>query len=124
QRFDIGAGSLWDTLVHLYAADLVWITAIEGDPSPNSPFDVKVEGFHELERCWEACDARWTAFMEDLSEIDLARMVEKKTNHPSFKGRMIRTPLSDAIMHVCLHAQYTTAQATNMLRRLGATPTP
>ncbi len=124
QPMQIGAGSLWDTLVHIYAADLIWIEAINGDPDPMSLFDVKIATFEELETAWQACDDRWTAFLEDLTELDMARMIEKKSTCAGSEGKAIRTPLADVIMHVCLHAQYTTAQATNMLRHLGVSPTP
>ena len=39
-------------------------------------------------------------------------------------GRRLAVRRGDVLLHLSLHAQYTTAQAVNMLRRLGVSPLP
>ncbi|MEZ6146081.1 MAG: DinB family protein [Planctomycetaceae bacterium] len=39
QAFQMGQGSVWKSLLHLYAAEYVWLEALEGNPSPVLPGD-------------------------------------------------------------------------------------
>ncbi len=119
QEFAIGMGSLWNTVVHLYAADYVWIETLTGNPHATSPFDIRFERLEDLEAAWQIADAKWKQLLDTLTEADLTRLVQR-TN--SVTRLSFSTPIGDALLHVALHAQYTTAQATNMLRQLGVTP--
>src|SRR5262245_58042712 len=49
QSHDIGQGSLWRTLTHLYAAEYVWLGALEGNPKAAAPGDApgKIPGNQE-----------------------------------------------------------------------------
>lgn len=123
QTFAIGQGSVLATLVHLYAAELVWLAAIEGNPSPMSPFDVRMESLHELEQAWGDLEGRWERFYANLREADLGRPVTKTSAlNPTAPPKT--TSLADVLLHLSLHAQYTIAQMTNMLRQLGIHPLP
>ncbi|QDT90437.1 DinB family protein [Gimesia algae] len=53
----------------------------------------------------------------------LDELVSKRSTS-SGKGRVQQTRCVDILLHVCTHAQYTTAQVVNMLRQLGAEPLP
>ncbi len=123
RTFAIGQGSVLATLVHLYAAEFVWLEAINGNPRPISPFDVRMDSLAELQSAWASLETRWQAFYETLKESDLTRMVAKTSAlDPTAPPRT--TPLADILLHLSLHAQYTTAQMINMLRHLGVKPLP
>lgn len=47
-----------------------------------------------------------------------------KRSTSSGKGRVHQTRCEDILLHVCTHAQYTTAQVINMLRQIGIEPLP
>ena len=49
QPFSIGQGSIWKSLLHLYAAEYVWLATLEGDPAPLVPGDLpgKIPGNQE-----------------------------------------------------------------------------
>lgn len=116
QPFEIGAGSLIKTLAHLHAAEVVWLSAINGQADPPSPFHFRFSDLAQLEAAWDESEKGWQSLLGVLTEESLGRAVTKKA---SLTGETARTPLLDVLLHVCTHAQYTTAQAINMLRRLG-----
>lgn len=118
EQFEIGQGSIMATMTHLYAAEFVWLAALEGEGHPPSPFTFAFTSFAALEAAWDELDARWQWFLEHLQPAMLTTMVTKRSTS-SMAGRTVATPMVDVLLHVCTHAQYTTAQAANMLRHLG-----
>lgn len=121
QSFDIGQGNVLATLAHLYAAEFVWLEALNGNATPVSPFKVTFDNFADLETAWDALDERWRTYLAGLTAATLEQPVTKQSTS-SGAGKMWVTPARDVLLHVCTHAQYTTAQAANMLRHLGVTP--
>lgn len=135
QSFAIGQGSVWKTLTHLYAAEYVWLEALLGNESPLLPGDVlgKLPGnqegegaigsLDELTSKWESLDQRWGQYLSALCDESLGETVYK-TSTSSGLGKCHGTSRADVLLHVCTHAQYTTAQLVNMLRQLGQTELP
>ncbi|WP_298869443.1 DinB family protein [uncultured Gimesia sp.] len=74
----------------------------------------------ELQQKWAELDQRWIHYLEQLTDESMEELVGKSSTS-SGKGRVHRTKRSDVLLHVCTHAQYTTAQIVNMLRQVGAT---
>lgn len=121
QRFDVGRGSVWSSLVHLYSAGLVWLEALTGRADAPLAGDDAFETLEELQIAWSAMELRWRRYLDELTERKLDLPVHRKST--SFgAGRVWVTPASDVLLHVCTHAQYTSAQIVNMLRRLGVPP--
>jgi uncharacterized damage-inducible protein DinB len=128
--FPIGQGSIWKSLVHMYAAEYVWIEALEGNDDPCCPGDVRgklpgnqlgeggIKSFAELREKWAAQELRWSAYVESLSAESLEDPVYRVSTSVSGGERFVARR-SDGILHVCLHAHYTTAQVINMFRQLG-----
>lgn len=135
QGFSIGQGSVWRSLVHLYAAEYVWLEALQGNESPVLPGDLTdalpgnqrgeggIESLGELKQKWNAQEQRWIEYLEQLSPEMLDDLVGKRSTS-SGKGRVHQTRREDILLHVCTHAQYTTAQVVNMLRQIGIEPLP
>ena len=135
QAFQMGQGSVWKSLLHLYAAEYVWLEALEGNPSPVLPGDRpdKLPGNQEAEGAipdlaklqdnWSALDARWEYYLAHLRDGQLDEMVAKTSTRTGPDVKHL-TRKSDILLHVCTHAQYTTAQAVNMLRQLGVESLP
>lgn len=133
QPFAIGQGSVWKTLMHLYAAEYVWLAALQGDETPVAPGD-RPEGlpgnqqgegaiasFGELKSLWTELDERWNAYLAELTGESLEHAVAKVS---SLSGQRSTTRALDILLHLCTHAQYTTAQLVNMLRQLGVDQMP
>lgn len=133
QPFAIGQGSVWKTLTHLYAAEYVWLAALQGDENPLTPGDTheKLPGNQEGEGAmstldelcsrWSELEARWSDYLAALTDEQLETDIVKIS---SLSGKASTTPASDILLHLCTHAQYTSAQLINMLRQLGVDPLP
>jgi len=128
QVWKIGQGSIWKSLTHLYAAEYVWLEALSGNENPLTPGDVsgKLPGNQEgagalssladLRLRWDELAARWQAYLDALTPDSLDDTVYKTS---SLSGLRAATQRSDILLHVCTHAQYTTAQIINMMRQAG-----
>ena len=133
--FDIGQGSVWRSLLHMYAAEYVWLETILGDDDPLCPGDVRgqlagnqlgenpIESLDELRKQWAALEARWQKYLADLPADSLDDRIHRRTTVVSGNQPFVCTR-SDALLHVCLHAHYTEAQVINMLRHLGSKDLP
>jgi uncharacterized damage-inducible protein DinB len=133
REFQIGQGSIWKSLLHLYAAEFVWLETLLGNDSAVVPGDLpgKIPGnqlgeggvasLDELRQKWAGQQVRWDGYLADLSPESL--------DDPVFRivastGQRIATRRFDVLLHVCTHAQYTTAQVVNMLRQVGMEKLP
>ncbi|QDT41469.1 DinB family protein [Gimesia alba] len=135
QEFAIGQGTIWQSMLHLYAAEYIWLEALLGDENPLLPGDLEgeipgnqkaegaIQSVSELKQKWEALEQRWINYLEQLTEAALNEFIQKRSNS-SGKGRVYQTRRSDVLLHVCTHAHYTAAQVVNMLRHAGATCLP
>ena len=133
ETFAIGQGSIWKTLTHLFAAEFVWLEAMEGSESPLAPGDRSgmlpgnqagenaIQSLAELKRQWSELDARWDNYLAQLTSDSLSEMVYKIN---SKSGERMGTRRIDILLHVCTHAQYTVSQAVNMMRRVGVENLP
>lgn len=133
--FSIGQGSVWKSLLHMYAAEYVWLEALQGNIDPLVPGDLPgrlpgnqqgeggIASFADLKVKWNELARRWDAYLETLTPAALDEMVSKKSTS-SGQGRVFATRRADVLLHVCTHAQYTTAQLVNMLRQLGVASLP
>ena len=133
QSFDIGQGSLWKTLTHLFGAEYVWLDALLGNDDPVAPGDAagKLPGnqqgedpmttLRELQEHWTDLDVRWENYLTNLNEEKLAVEIGKVSSNTRVRS-VVRC--GDIVLHICTHAQYTTAQAMNMLRQLGVESLP
>lgn len=133
QEFPIGQGSVWKTLTHLMGAEYVWLEALLGNETPLLPGDAPgklpgnqqgeepLQSLDELTARWRELEIRWEEYLAAMNEATLEETVYKVS---SLSGRRLGTRRVDILLHVCTHAQYTTAQLVNMLRQLGAGDLP
>jgi len=117
--FEIGRGSLWATVTHLYAAERGWLAALRGDTDPPLLGPDAFDTMADLRAAWAELDAEWGDFLQALDDAALQRPITKSRSTGKWAGRVLTTPAVDVLIHVCTHAQYTAAQGVNMLRHLG-----
>jgi uncharacterized damage-inducible protein DinB len=134
RQFPIGQGSVWKSLTHMYAAEFVWLAALQGTDSAVAPGDVRgqlpgnqlgegaMHSIEELRPKWTELQQRWAQYLAALKPEALDETVYRcsstSPNEP-FGARR-----SDVLLHVFAHAQYTSAQVVNMLRQLGVEKLP
>jgi uncharacterized damage-inducible protein DinB len=133
RQLAIGQGSIWRSLVHLYAAEWVWLEALLGNEFPVLPGDRpdKLPGnqqgqggpgsLAELKTAWQDIDRRWNDYLAARNDSDLDRIVYKVG---SLSGIRQAARQLDVLLHICTHAHYTTAQVINMLRQVGVESLP
>jgi uncharacterized damage-inducible protein DinB len=127
--FEIGQGSIWKSLLHLYAAEYVWVAALTGDEDPLTPGDARgklpgnqegtdaMSSLSELRAQWANLDERWDDYLAKLKPESLDEIVYK-TSTSSGVGKRHVANRADVLLHVCTHAQYTVAQIINMMRHV------
>ena len=130
--FQIGQGSVWKSLLHLYAAENVWLEALLGNEGFLVPGDLPgtipgnqqgeggVTGLDDLRQKWSALDRRWVGYLAALTPAALEEVVYRRSS----LGQRFGTRRSDVLLHVCTHAHYTAAQVVNMLRHVGVEKLP
>src|SRR5262245_25116381 len=113
RSFEMGQGSLWRTLTHLYAAEYVWLAALQGHDNVLNPGDVAgalpgnqqgegaVKTLDELHARWSELDARWQKYLAGLTVEALDELVYRTS--VAFK-QTLATRRSDSLLHVCTHA--------------------
>jgi uncharacterized damage-inducible protein DinB len=133
QIHPIGQGSIWKSLVHLYAAEFVWLEAMQGNESPVIAGDLPgqlpgnqlgtggLTSLADLQREWSILDGRWKRYLSELTPESLDETVVKISTSSGL-GKRFTNRRIDILLHVCTHAQYTTAQIANMLRQSGHQP--
>ncbi|HTQ37567.1 MAG TPA: DinB family protein [Pirellulales bacterium] len=131
--FAIGQGSVWKSLTHMYAAEYVWLAALQGNENALAPGDVPgqlpgnqqgedaLRTLDELRQKWSALEKRWA---DDLAAHAPESLDELVYRFSASFGERFSCRRSDVLLHVCAHAQYTTAQVVNMLRHLGVEKLP
>ncbi|SRR5579875_373644 len=130
--FPIGQGSIWRSLLHLYAAEYVWLEALLGNEQFLVPGDLPgklpgnqqgeggVTDLADLRLKWSALEQRWIGYLASLTPASLEEVVYRKSS----SGQRFGTCRSDVLLHVCTHAHYTAAQVVNMLRHIGIEKLP
>jgi uncharacterized damage-inducible protein DinB len=114
--FEMGEGSLRATLRHIYGAERNWFERVKApgwEASPRATDLSKVEDIRTAAASLAVARASWLA---GLSAADLQRDCPFKLS----TGEAYVSRLGDILMHVCSHGMHHRAQATNMLRHVGA----
>jgi uncharacterized damage-inducible protein DinB len=102
---------------HVYGADLVWLTRWRGTSLAAIP-GADIPSMGALRERWDALEAEQRAYIDALSEADLARMVEYK----NLQGLPQRAPLWQLLQHVPNHATHHRSEINTMLTLIGGSP--
>ena len=117
QPFDIGPGSLHNTLVHMVSAMRLWTQILAGqEPTPRLDQDGKQRTAAQIKEIFGEVDCAFTA---ELRRRPLDEMVSRTRD-----GRTTVLPRAAVFAHVVTHGMHHRAQMLNMLRRLEVKPLP
>ena len=110
--------SLFDTLNHVYLAELVWLTRVQGNPEAKladlpAPADLKA-----LAQAWPALHQTWIDWVGPLSTGDLQKTLTLRTA----QGAEFPVPLWQIVLHMVNHGSYHRGQVATMLRQSGLKP--
>jgi uncharacterized damage-inducible protein DinB len=118
--FNTADRSVLGTLVHVFAADRVWLGRIHGNPparflDPERDMHVTV-----LQTDWPALLAKWKEWAAALTD----ESSRAKISYKDLKGNPYSTPAWQIILHVVNHGTHHRGQVSGFLRSLGHTPPP
>src|SRR5688500_3645560 len=118
RRFDIGPGSLHDTLTHVIGPMRAFTDTLAGrEPRPRLETDGQRRTPDELRSLLEQT---WQEFSAEARRRPLEEQVTRTTRD----GRTLQMTRSAVFAHVATHGAHHRAQCLNMLRHLGVTPLP
>ena len=117
-RFDIGPGSLHDTVTHIAGAMRAWTETLGGqDPRPRLETDGQRRTPGQLRSLFEEA---WREFAAEARRRPLQEMVTRRTRD----GKILQINRSAVLTQVTTHGMHHRAQCLNMLRQLGVKPLP
>src|SRR5262245_15719207 len=112
--------SVLDTLVHVYAADRLWLGRILGHPNPGfagfiTPAD---RSLAVLQNDWPALLEGWKQWSAGLTD---ERALEP-LSYADLKGGARKEPLWQIVFHVVNHGTHHRGQVSGFLRSMGRVP--
>jgi uncharacterized damage-inducible protein DinB len=110
--------SVRDTLVHIIAAEWVWLRRWKGVSPRSMPDAVELAAPEVIQRKWKEVEQEQASYIETLTDDDL-RAIVRYTNT---KGEEWEYPLWEMLVHVVNHSSYHRGQIATMLRQLGCKP--
>ena len=110
--------SVYDTVVHLYQADMIWLERLQERPNGKREDYSSPGCMYDLSDAWLAVIDRTIAFAAALSESDWERSIAYK----SMAGVSYESPLWQMVMHLVNHGTHHRGQVTSMMRTLGEKP--
>jgi uncharacterized damage-inducible protein DinB len=121
QRFDIGPGSLHDTLRHIIGAMIRWSDRImQRDVRPSIEQDPRRLSVDELLELL----ARGDRELREAAAASEPRLEEKITVTFTPQMAPLHITRATALVHIATHGAHHRAQCLNMLRRLGVIDLP
>src|SRR2546430_60504 len=75
-------GSVRDTLAHIYGAEWIWLERFQGRSPASLPDTAQFKDIASLKERWNEHEARLIGFVRGLTQSDLDRTMEYKTNQP------------------------------------------
>jgi uncharacterized damage-inducible protein DinB len=108
-----------DTLVHVYAADRIWLSRVLGEQRATF-IDPEDRDLTLLQTEWPALQQRWKLWLKDFTDGDVTRVIDYKDT----KGRPYSQPIWQILFHVVNHGTHHRGQVSGFLRAMGQTPPP
>ncbi len=110
--------SVLGSLVHVFAADRVWIGRIHGNPPAKFIDPEKDMHLDVLLSEWPALLDQWKEWLTGLADVNA------KISYKDLKGNPYETPAWQIVLHVVNHGTHHRGQVQGFLRAMGITPKP
>jgi len=108
-----------DTLVHIYAADRIWLTRVLGEQRATF-VDPEDRDLTLLQTEWPALHQRWKLWLRDFNDGDVTRVIDFKDT----KGRPYSQPVWQILLHLVNHGTHHRGQVSGFLRAMDHVPPP
>jgi len=110
--------SVRETLVHLMAAEWVWLRRWKGMSPPALLSAAEFPDLDSIKTKWREVEAEQMDFVRQLTDLSL----KEPLRYVNLKGQSFEYPLGRVMQHLVNHGTYHRGQVTNFLRQLGAQP--
>ena len=118
RRFEIGPGSLHDTLTHIVGSMRAWTETLAGqEPRPRLETDGQRRTPEQLHSLFQEA---WQEFAAESRRLSLEETVTRRTRD----GKTFQITRGAVLVQVTTHGMHHRAQCLNMLRQLGVQPLP
>jgi len=117
--FQTADHSVLGTLVHVFAADRIWLARLTGAPVTAFVTDAD-HSMSVLQNDWPELQGRWQGWASLLTDERAQAMHDYK----DMKGNAYRQPIWQIVLHVVNHGTHHRGQVSGFLRTLGRTPPP
>ena len=111
--------SVLGTLVHVFGADRIWLTRMQGSPRATvvtaADYDLAV-----LQIDWPRLHAEWLACVDALGDEAIAADLP----YADTRGNRWQQPPWQIVLHVVNHATHHRGQVAGFLRSMGVSPPP
>jgi uncharacterized damage-inducible protein DinB len=104
--------------VHLYGADAIWLARWTAASPGRIRGDADFPALDALRPAWDLLEGQQRAFVEGLTEGDLARVVEYR----NAEGAALKAPLGPLLHHVVNHATHHRSEAATMITLISGSP--
>lgn len=109
--------SVLGTLVHVYAADRIWLARLER--RPQLPFVTPADyQLSVLEADWPALGERWRQWAAGLTDEAAAAAL----SYTDMRGNPWQQPIWQIVLHVVNHGTHHRGQVSGFLRAMGHQP--
>jgi uncharacterized damage-inducible protein DinB len=109
--------SVLETLVHVFAADRIWLSRVQGTTRA-SFIDPQDRDLAVLNKEWPALQQSWKQYTAALSDQDVLKVISYKDT----KGNAYQQPLWQILLHLVNHGTHHRGQVSGFLRSMGHTP--
>lgn len=117
--FQTADRSVLGTLVHIFAADRVWLTRVT--QAPAIPFVTDTDySLSILQREWPEVLRKWSEWAASLTTETAAESISYK----DMKGNPWSTPAWQIVLHLVNHGTHHRGQVSGFLRAMGHVPPP
>jgi len=103
---------------HLYGADSVWLSRWRGNSPAPLISDADFPTFADLRAKWDVFEAEQRAFVDGLTDGDLARPVTYKNT----EGVQFTVALGPLLQHVVNHATHHRSEIATMITLISGSP--
>jgi uncharacterized damage-inducible protein DinB len=112
--------SVLGTLVHVFAADRIWMARIAGDPPAKFIEPERDMHLSVLQNVWPPLLKKWQEWASSLTNDSVEAVISWK----DLKGNSFEMPAWQIVLHVVNHGTHHRGQASGFLRAIGKIPPP
>ncbi|HTR35440.1 MAG TPA: DinB family protein [Bryobacteraceae bacterium] len=109
--------SVLETLVHVFAADRIWLARVQGTARA-SFIDPQDRDLAVLNQEWPALQQTWKQYTASLSDQDVLKVISYRDT----KGNAYQQPLWQILLHLVNHGTHHRGQVSGFLRSMGHPP--